>query len=59
MATGGIEYNKGERGKIARGRKVAYGGFGAGGAACLLVGSDYSWLRSTLPAASKTLSVAP
>lgn len=33
--------------------------FGAGGPVSLLVGSDYCWLRSTQPAASKTLSVAP
>lgn len=33
-------------------------GGGQRGAVSLLVSSDYCWLRSTLPAASKTLSMA-
>lgn len=40
-------------------RQLARDAFGAGGAVSLLMGSDYSWLWSTQPAASKTLSMAP
>lgn len=53
---GGI--NTSHKHKSCEKRKPGRDSFGAGGAASLLVGSDYCWLGSTQPAASKTLSMA-